>query len=63
MERLRRRQVYLIDRGARVDYLGVQMHIYSPSMATAIANGADIIRVHDVREMVQVARMTDAIVR
>jgi len=31
--------------------------------AVAIANGADIIRVHDVREMVQVARMTDAIVR
>jgi dihydropteroate synthase len=29
----------------------------------AIANGADIIRVHDVREMVRVARMTDAIVR
>lgn len=31
--------------------------------AVAIANGANIIRVHDVREMVQVARMTDAIVR
>jgi dihydropteroate synthase len=31
--------------------------------AVAIQNGADIIRVHDVREMVQVARMTDAIVR
>jgi GH35 family endo-1,4-beta-xylanase len=33
----------LIDRGARVDCVGVQMHIYSPSMATAIANGADIL--------------------
>lgn len=31
--------------------------------AVAIANGADIIRVHDVAEMTQVARMTDAIVR
>ena len=31
--------------------------------AVAIRNGADIIRVHDVVEMVQVAKMTDAIVR
>ncbi|HWQ27867.1 MAG TPA: dihydropteroate synthase [Dehalococcoidia bacterium] len=33
------------------------------SCAIAIANGADIIRVHDVREMAEVARVTDAIVR
>jgi len=33
------------------------------TVAIAIANGADIIRVHDVKEMVKVARMTDAIVR
>lgn len=33
------------------------------TVATAIANGADIVRVHDVREMARVARMTDAIVR
>lgn len=33
------------------------------SVAVAIAKGADIIRVHDVAEMVQVARLTDAIVR
>lgn len=33
----------LIDRGARVDYMGVQMHIYSPKMATDIANGAEIL--------------------
>jgi dihydropteroate synthase len=32
-------------------------------VAIAIANGADIVRVHDVRAMVRVARMTDAIVR
>ncbi len=31
--------------------------------AIAIANGADILRVHDVREMARVARMMDAIVR
>ncbi len=33
------------------------------SVAVSIANGADIVRVHDVREMVRVVRMTDAIVR
>ncbi len=32
------------------------------TVAVAIYNGADIIRVHDVKEMVQVARMVDAIV-
>lgn len=32
------------------------------SVAIAIANGAHIIRVHDVREMLQVARLTDAII-
>jgi dihydropteroate synthase len=31
--------------------------------ALAIDRGADIIRVHDVRVMFRVARMTDAIVR
>jgi dihydropteroate synthase len=33
------------------------------TVAVAIAQGADIIRVHDVRSMVQVARMMDAMVR
>jgi len=33
------------------------------TVALAIARGADILRVHDVREMVRVARMTDAVVR
>ncbi|MCL5105226.1 MAG: dihydropteroate synthase [Armatimonadetes bacterium] len=33
------------------------------TVALAIANGADIVRVHDVKEMVRVARMADAIVR
>ncbi len=33
------------------------------TVALAIANGADIVRVHDVKEMVRVARMADAVVR
>ena len=33
------------------------------TVAIAIANGADIVRVHDVKAMARVARMTDAIVR
>lgn len=33
------------------------------TVAIAVANGADIVRVHDVQEMVQVVRMTDAILR
>jgi dihydropteroate synthase len=33
------------------------------TVAVAIRNGADVVRVHDVREMARVARMTDAIVR
>jgi dihydropteroate synthase len=33
------------------------------TVTLGIANGVDIIRVHDVKEMVRVARMTDAMVR
>jgi dihydropteroate synthase len=33
------------------------------AVALGIANGADIVRVHDVKAMVRVARMADAIVR
>lgn len=33
------------------------------TIVIAIANGADLVRVHDVRAMARVARMTDAIVR
>jgi dihydropteroate synthase len=33
------------------------------TVAVAIANGADITRVHDVKQMARVARMADAIVR
>ncbi len=33
------------------------------TVALAIANGADIVRVHDVKAMARVAKMTDAVVR
>ena len=33
------------------------------TVALSIASGANIVRVHDVKEMVRIARMTDAIVR
>ena len=33
------------------------------TVSIAIAHGADIVRVHDVKEMARVSRMTDAIVR
>ncbi len=33
------------------------------AVAVSIVNGADVVRVHDVRAMARVARMTDAIVR
>ena len=32
-------------------------------LALAIASGADIVRVHEVREMARVAKVADAIVR
>ena len=35
----------------------------SAAVALAIGNGADMVRVHDVREMVRVCRMSDAIAR
>ncbi|MFA4015406.1 MAG: hypothetical protein RUDDFDWM_000489 [Candidatus Fervidibacterota bacterium] len=45
--------------------LPVERRIFgtAASVALAIVNGADIVRVHDVPEMVQVARLVDAIVR
>lgn len=33
------------------------------TVSIGIANGADIVRVHDVKEMARVAKMTDAMVR
>ncbi|MFC2065729.1 dihydropteroate synthase [Chloroflexota bacterium] len=33
------------------------------TVAIGIANGADMVRIHDVREMVRVCRMSDAIIR
>jgi dihydropteroate synthase len=33
------------------------------SVAVGIVRGADIIRVHDVKEMARIVKMTDALVR
>lgn len=40
-----------------------RVHGTAATVALGIANGANIVRVHDVAEMLQVARMADAIVR
>ena len=49
------------------DILGTDVHDRiegtAATSAIAIANGADIIRVHDVKEMARVAKMSDAIIR
>ena len=51
--------------GAVLDLPRPEDRIFGTAATCAIAihNGADIIRVHDVREMAQVARMTDAVTR
>jgi dihydropteroate synthase len=49
---------YVIDRPARQRQWGT-----AATVALAIQQGADIVRVHDVEEMVQVARVADAVVR
>ncbi|ACA58663.1 dihydropteroate synthase [Candidatus Desulforudis audaxviator] len=43
--------------------VGERLEGTAATVAVGICRGADIVRVHDVREMVRVARMTDAIVR
>lgn len=40
-----------------------RLHGTATTVALAIAGGADMVRVHDVKEMAQVARMSDAICR
>ncbi len=42
---------------------GERLEGTAASIAIGIAKGADIVRVHDVRQMVRVCRMSDAIVR
>jgi dihydropteroate synthase len=49
---------YVLDRPERERGWGT-----AATVALAIAAGADIVRVHDVAEMAQVARMADAVVR
>jgi dihydropteroate synthase len=43
--------------------MGERLEGTAATVAVTICNGADIVRVHDVREMARVSRMTDAIVR
>lgn len=43
--------------------VGERLEGTAAAVALAIAGGADIVRVHDVKAMVRVARMADAIVR
>jgi len=43
--------------------VGERLEGTAASVALGIAYGVDIVRVHDVKEMVRVARMTDAMVR
>ena len=43
--------------------VGERLEGTAASVALAIAAGADLVRVHDVKAMVRVARMADAIVR
>jgi len=49
---------YVIDRPAQD-----RLHGTAATVAISIANGADIVRVHDVEEMVRVVRVADAVVR
>lgn len=43
--------------------VGQRLEGTAATVAVAIAHGADIVRVHDVRAMARIARMTDAIMR
>lgn len=51
--------------GAVLDGAPVEERLFgtAATVALAIANGADIVRVHDVKEMCDVARVADAVVR
>ena len=42
---------------------GQRVEATAATVSLAIAGGADIVRVHDVKEMVRVCRVTDAVVR
>ena len=43
--------------------VGERLEGTAAAVALSIAGGVDVVRVHDVREMVRVARMSDAVVR
>lgn len=40
----------LIDRGIRIDYVGLQMHIFNPEESRRIANGADVLTPQKIYE-------------
>ncbi len=71
LDELRVLQRPLLVGTSRKGHIGTTLHLpvdqrvegTAATVALAIAGGADLVRVHDVREMVRVARMTDAIVR
>jgi GH35 family endo-1,4-beta-xylanase len=48
----------LIDRGIRLDYVGMQMHIFNPEESRKIANGADILTPEKIYERLDL--MSDA---
>jgi dihydropteroate synthase len=56
---------------SRKSTLGLLLHLpvdqrieaTAATVALAIAGGADIVRVHDVKEMVRICRVTDAVIR
>lgn len=52
-----------IGRITGVDSPGDRVHGTAAAITASIAGGADIVRVHDVKEMAQVGRMADAIYR
>jgi len=68
---LRSLGVPLLVGASRKSFIGLTLNLpvgdrvegTAATVALAIAGGADIVRVHDVRAMARVARMTDAIVR
>ena len=43
--------------------VGERLEGTAATLTLGISNGADIVRVHDVKEMARVVRMTDAMIR
>ena len=56
-------QNLLDDKNIDAIYISLPNALHAEWTIRAAEAGADIVRVHDVKEMVRVARMSDAIVR